>query len=705
MSTISGTINNGIVFGTAESTGTYTSPLTITASGLIDAGSGDAIHGDNSASWAVVNDGTVAATGASGDGIDLRGGGTIDNAAGTALIAGYDNGVYITGAAGTVSNAGTIEATGTSGRGVYLTAGGSVTNTGTGLIEGGLYGIGIGTAGTVANSGTILGTGIFGYGIRLVGDSSVANTGTGLIAGYNGVHLYTGTVSNAGTILGTTSDGVYLRGGSVSNAAGGLIQGGNAGVEAFVSAATVANSGAITGGLGVAFFAGGSIDNQAGGSIQGAGDGVYVNGGGGTLTNAGTILSTGNFGIRINYGGSGGSVDNATTAGLIEGGTGIYIFGAAATVTNAGTILGTTGIGVDLANGGTVVDSGTISGSGTAIHFGGAGSNLLVLENGYQLSGGVAGSGAATDTLELAGTVGAAVTADYNALGLTSFENVLFGGGGYSTLLVSNIAGTLGVTISGFDAATEVIDLTGIGGNGTITNRDTVNDRITVTGSSGSVTLQFDSIDTINFTASPDGGGGTELTPVCYCRGTQILTDRGEVPVEDLAVGDRVLTISGEAKPVKWVGHRAYDGRFVAGNRAMLPVRIAAGALADGVPVRDLCVSPGHALLIAGMLVRAENLVNGATITQDTAVERVEYFHVELEMHDVIIADGAPAESYIDCDNRGKFHNAADFARLYPDDERPHWQFCAPLLDWDSPEPNTIREALMTRAEKLGHKL
>jgi hypothetical protein len=127
--------------------------------------------------------------------------------------------------------------------------------------------------------------------------------------------------------------------------------------------------------------------------------------------------------------------------------------------------------------------------------------------------------------------------------------------------------------------------------------------------------------------------------------------------------------------------------------------------LADGVPVRDLCVSPGHALLIAGLLVRAEYLVNGATVTQDTAAERVEYFHVELETHDILIADGAPAESYIDCDNRAKFHNAGDFARLYPDDERPRWQYCAPLLDWDSPELNAIRAKLMGRAGPLGHRL
>jgi hypothetical protein len=105
------------------------------------------------------------------------------------------------------------------------------------------------------------------------------------------------------------------------------------------------------------------------------------------------------------------------------------------------------------------------------------------------------------------------------------------------------------------------------------------------------------------------------------------------------------------------------------------------------------------------MLVRAEHLLNGATIIQEAAADLVEYFHIELETHDILIADGAPAESYIDCDNRGKFHNAADFARLYPDDDRPHWQYCAPLLEWEAVETDAIRAALLERATALGHAL
>ena len=188
----------------------------------------------------------------------------------------------------------------------------------------------------------------------------------------------------------------------------------------------------------------------------------------------------------------------------------------------------------------------------------------------------------------------------------------------------------------------------------------------------------------------------------CYRLGTLILTLRGEVPVEDLAIGDRLVTISGAARPIKWIGHRAYDGRFVAGNLAVLPIRVAAGALAQGVPARDLWLSPEHALYLDGALVPAGLLVNGATIRQEESVDRLEYFHIELEAHDVILAEGAPAETFVDCDNRFMFHNSAEFAKLYPDDLPAPWAFCAPRAEEGSTELAAIRAALSERAEALG---
>jgi autotransporter-associated beta strand protein len=229
--------------------------------------------------------------------------------------------------------------------------------------------------------------------------------------------------------------------------------------------------------------------------------------------------------------------------------------------------------------------------------------------------------------------------------------------------------------------------------------------KLMLTGAGRTVTLDIPGHILSDFVVGDVGSDTDVTTAACYCRGTLILTPDGEVPVEALAIGDRVVTLSGEVRPICWIGQRAYDGRFIAGKRAVLPIRITAGALADGVPAHDLWVSPAHSLYIDGVLVPAEHLVNGATIVQADVVERVEYFHIELDTHDVIFADGAAAETFVDCDNHMMFSNGAEYAALYPDDERPTWEFCLPRLEWGADALNEIRAALLWRAEALGHDL
>src|SRR5206468_2385786 len=131
-------------------------------------------------------------------------------------------------------------------------------------------------------------------------------------------------------------------------------------------------------------------------------------------------------------------------------------------------------------------------------------------------------------------------------------------------------------------------------------------------GSGGTLTLQLDPSDATNFTTSSDGAAGTSLAPVCFCRGTLILTEKGEVPVEDLAVGDKVETLSGAFKPVVWIGF----GRDLVTqvNRLARPVMVRAGALAANVPRRDLYLTHGHALYLDGVLIPVENLVNHHSI-------------------------------------------------------------------------------------------
>ena len=188
----------------------------------------------------------------------------------------------------------------------------------------------------------------------------------------------------------------------------------------------------------------------------------------------------------------------------------------------------------------------------------------------------------------------------------------------------------------------------------------------------------------------------TPATP-CYCHGTLILTDRGEVAVEALAIGDRVITRDGSAKPVRWLGRRSYAGRFLAGQRQVLPVRFAAGSLGDGLPRRDLRVSPLHAMLLDGVLVPAAQLVNGATIVQETGCRRVDYVHVELDVHDVIWAEGAASETFLDDDSRLMFHNASEYAALYGE-ALAAGRFCAPRVE-DGYALEAIRARLAARVQ------
>ncbi len=141
----------------------------------------------------------------------------------------------------------------------------------------------------------------------------------------------------------------------------------------------------------------------------------------------------------------------------------------------------------------------------------------------------------------------------------------------------------------------------------------------------------------------------------CFCAGTRIATPEGYVPVERLAVGDTVLTATGAAQRIVWIG----SGRVlvVRGRRSSAtPVIVRKGALADNVPSSDLRITKGHSLFIDGVLIPVEHLINHHSIVWDDRTREVEVFHVELEKHDVLLANGAPAESYRDDGNRWLFH-------------------------------------------------
>jgi hypothetical protein len=151
----------------------------------------------------------------------------------------------------------------------------------------------------------------------------------------------------------------------------------------------------------------------------------------------------------------------------------------------------------------------------------------------------------------------------------------------------------------------------------------------------------------------------------CFMRGTLVATPEGEVPVEALAIGDLVSTLDGGARPVKWIGRRSFQRRFVGRNSEANPVVFTAGSLGRGLPHTDLLVSGKHAMFLDGVFVRAEDCVDGVAIRRDSTCELIEYFHVELETPDVIFANGAPTETYANHDSRRMFTNWREYVDLY----------------------------------------
>ncbi len=150
----------------------------------------------------------------------------------------------------------------------------------------------------------------------------------------------------------------------------------------------------------------------------------------------------------------------------------------------------------------------------------------------------------------------------------------------------------------------------------------------------------------------------------CFLAGTSIATPEGEIAVEDIVPGTLVLTRSGAARPVRWLGRSTVSTRFADPLRA-LPIRIRAGALAAHTPARDLLISPDHALFLDGMLVQAAALVNGCDITRETDVpETFTYYHVETASHELILAENTWTESFIDNTSRMNFDNWAEYQAL-----------------------------------------
>ena len=206
-----------------------------------------------------------------------------------------------------------------------------------------------------------------------------------------------------------------------------------------------------------------------------------------------------------------------------------------------------------------------------------------------------------------------------------------------------------------------------------------------------------------------------------FCSGTKLMTLRGEVPVESVRAGDKALTLSGvEAplKPVARVRHRRIDLNRHSAPMLAAPVRVRAGAIEDGVPLRDLRVSPDHALSVEDdrgkrVLIPALYLTNGATILREPAHGAVTYITVSLERHDILMGDGMAAESgpgtadeeptgtVVPLRPRGVPVAAAEPEPPPDYTPQPRENLSAPLLLGEAAAP--VHARLLARALELGY--
>ncbi|MDA8248082.1 MAG: Hint domain-containing protein [Rhodospirillales bacterium] len=418
-------------------------------------------------------------------------------------------------------------------------------------------------------------------------------------------------------------------------------QGGNAGGNAGGDGAQVGGDFVLTAGTTLDIVVGGQ-----GGAPTGAGGGG--GGGGGTFV---IETSTGGATVRdvLLIAGGGGGAGNAS--GNLHGA------GYAGLTGRAGGNGAGRRAGVGGANG--------AGGTGALVQDGGGG-------GGY--SGGAGGtSGPAGDGTGRTGSYagGSSVQGGFHALYASGAGG--YGGGGGGGFGGGGGGGGFGGGGGGYFAFTGY----GGGGGGSLNN----------------------AIADANQTATAGintGNGFVSITPVCYLRGTRILTASGEVPVEDLKPGDLLVTRFGPLRPVKWIGRQSFAGRFL--GRTNAPVRIRAGALAENTPRRDLTVSPGHGVLVDDRLVSAFLLVNGVTISQDATEDVVDYFHIDFGVHDCVIAEGAWAESYAEQRNRAMFHNADDFAAAFPGHVPAYQETCLPQVnDPHHPDLPALRRAVLAR--------
>jgi hypothetical protein len=606
-------------------------------------------------------------------GIRISWGGTISN---TGAISGGSEGVlllnqqYQTSENSSLSNAGSI-AGGYFGVAINFS---DVSNLAAGSITGQTFGVGVGEAGYFHNAGSVYGVNaglltengglavnagrvkgatIGGY---LFSDSNFTNASSGYVHGATGIRDQGGYLLNAGSILGA-SFGVYLQSGGIAVNSGNITASGD-GIYLSANSATSSPDFLVNSGV-----------------VYGKAAGVIVKNG--TIYNLGKIAG-GPIGVSL-----------AAATSLVNDGS---IYGQkygvqlpAASVTNSGTIRGSK-TGVEISHG-YLLNSGTISGGTYAIY----GQDFtLAVDAGAAFSGQVLDK-TDTSTLDLTGLAFGTLA----GLGTTinGIDTIDFVRGAHWLIAGNSAALANHQVINGFTFG-DTIQLNGF----TLTKVIFITDNEIELGSASSflyLTIACSSASDYQFTASTLGTEITLQIP-CFAAGTRILTVRGKIPVQDLNVGETVITSGAEDRPIIWIGKRTIDLQHHPDPATVQPIRIAANALAENVPDRDLFVSPDHAIYIDGYLIPAKELLNRRNITQDRP-DTVTYYHIELDKHAVIFAENAAVETYLDTGNRSCFadEGAGSMPPQELGNERRQQGSCARLL-----EPGNVLNGIRARISR-----
>ncbi len=265
-------------------------------------------------------------------------------------------------------------------------------------------------------------------------------------------------------------------------------------------------------------------------------------------------------------------------------------------------------------------------------------------------------------SLEIGTTVDAGITVNFND---GSNDKVILDG--VSTALPTAALGQF----TGFQAG-DIINLSNIAFSGASLGTYTSGHLTILSGGVKAADLLIPGLASLSsFSLAPGATSGLDIV-TCFAEGTRIQTPAGEIAIEALRAGDLVTirdpaTATEHSRPIRWIGRRRINLRRHRQPELASPVRIRRGACADGLPRRDLLVSPDHAIFLDGVLIPARLLVNGATIAQETDLPAVQYFHIELDNHAILLAEGMPAESYLDTGNRASFENAGTPLVLHPD--------------------------------------